>query len=359
MRSAVFYEGREIRVEDVPTPTPAPDEVLVRVGAAGICGSDLHHYRGANPWGQPLRTVDRRGHELAGVVVEVGAEVRGVRPGQRVGVEPTHLLGCGHCRPCRRGAYNICRTRETGGMERRRSAGFSEFDVAPAANLFPLPEDVSLDVGAIVDVYACAVHALNRLPARDVNAVVVIGTGAVGLTLGQVARATGARKVIVVGRREAALRAALEVGAADEVLNCNGAGDTGEAVRELTDGEGADAVFETVGGEGDTAAQAVAAAAFGGGVVVIGCFTRDVTVSYHEAAAKEVELRWSNGYSSWRGRREYQMALDLVAGGRLRASPLISHRFTLEETAEAFAVAADKRASGAIKVVVNPQPAVT
>ncbi|HEX8282875.1 MAG TPA: zinc-binding dehydrogenase [Pyrinomonadaceae bacterium] len=145
--------------------------------------------------------------------------------------------------------------------------------------------------------------------------------------------------------------------ASDEVLVRVGADDTGEAVRELTGGEGADAVFETVGGEGDTVARAVASVAFGGSIVVMGCFTRDVTVSYPEAAAKEIELRWSNGYSSWRGKREYQMALDLVAAGRLQASPLISHRFTLEETVEAFAVAADKRASGASKVVINPQPA--
>ena len=354
MRSAVFYAGQDIRIEDVPTPTPAPDEVLVRVAAAGICGSDLHHYRGVNPWGQPLRLVDRRGHELAGLVVEVGAEVRGVRAGQRVGVEPLHLLGCGHCRPCQRGAYNICQTRETGGMPRRRSVGFSEFDVAPTASLFPLPEHISLDVGAIIDVYACAVHALNRLPVQELNAVVVIGTGAVGLTLGQVARAAGVRKVIVVGRRAEALEVALDVGAADEVVNSIDVNDLGEAVRELTGGAGGDAIFETVGGEGDTIAQAVAAAAFGATVVVMGCFTRAVTVSYHEAAAKELALRWSNGYSSWRGQREYQMALDLVACGRLQAEPLISHRFALADTAEAFAVAADKRSSGAIKVVVNP-----
>jgi 2-desacetyl-2-hydroxyethyl bacteriochlorophyllide A dehydrogenase len=354
MRSAVFYAGRDIQVEDVPMPVPAPDEVLIRVMAAGICGSDLHHYRGANPWGQPLSLVDRRGHELAGLVVEVGAEVKGFRRGQRVGVEPLHLLGCGHCRPCQHGAYNICQTRETGAMPRRRSAGFSEFDVAPTKSLFPLPEHVSLDVGAMIDVYACAVHALNRLPVRDMNAVVVIGTGAVGLTLGQVARAAGARKVIVVGRRAATLKVALEVGAADEVVNSNGVSELEEAIRELTDGRGGDAIFETVGGEGDTVAQAVACAAFGGSVVVMGCFCRDVTLAAHVAAAKEIELRWSNGYASWRGQREYQLALDLVACGRLKAEPLISHRFALEDTAAAFAVAADKRLSGAIKVIVNP-----
>ena len=283
------------------------------VGAAGVCGSDLHHYRGINPWGQPLRLVDRRGHELAGIVVEVGSAVKGVRLGQRVGVEPLHLLGCGHCRPCGQGAYNVCQTRESGDMPRRRSVGFAEFDVAPAASLFPLPEHVALDVGAIIDVYACAVHALNRLPLQDMNAVVVIGTGAVGLTLGQVARAAGARKVIVVGRRDEVLKVALEVGAADEVVNSNSINDLGQAVRELTAGAGGDAVIETVGGEGDTIGQAVAAAAYGGNVIVMGCFWRDVTVSYHEAAAKEIALRWSNGYASWRGQREYQMALDLIA----------------------------------------------
>lgn len=357
MKAAVFHSSTDIRVEEVPTPEPAPGEVLVRVGAAGICGSDLHHYRGANPWGHPPRFPERRGHELAGVVVAVGRGVRGVRAGQRVGVEPTHLVGCGLCRQCLRGDYHICRAREARHLPRRRSAAFAEFDVADARNVFELPEHVSLEAGSLLDVYACAVHALNRLPAPAADAAVVIGTGALGLATGQVARAAGFGKVIVVGRREEALGAALDAGAADEVVNASASEEVGAAVRELTGGEGADAVFETVGGEGDTISGAIAAASFGGTVVVMGCFWRGVSVPYAPAASKEVVLRWSNGYSSWRGEREYGAALGLVSARRVAPEPLITHRFALEDVARAFAAAADKRASNAVKVVVKPDPA--
>ena len=354
MKTAVFYGGRDIRIEEMAVPVPGPGQILVEVGAAGICGSDLHRYRGHDPWGSIGAGPRRTGHELAGVVVELGPDVEGLTVGQRVGIEPTQLAGCGACRLCRRGDYHLCPQKPLHEGKRRTSAGFSELDLALAGNVFPLPDTLSFGVASMIDVYACAVHAVHRTPVADANAVVVLGTGPVGLAVGQVARALGARNTILVGRREEPLARAREVGAADRGLDLSLVESLGEAVRDLTRGEGADVVFETVGGSGDTVRQAAGAAGRGGIVVVLGAFVGDVSLGYREANEKEITLRWSNGYSSWRGEREYRTALDLMAAGRIDAEPLVTHRFPLQRIGEAFAAADDKRSSGAIKVVIEP-----
>ena len=355
MRAALFYGGRDIRVTELPDPTCGPGEVLVAIKAAGVCGSDLHPYRGADPWGSPAGLEPRRaGHELAGVVAGVGAGVTHVGVGQRVGIEPMHLVGCGRCRQCRRGDYHVCPTRGMHLGQRRGSAGFSELDVVVADNVYPLPDSVSLDAASLLDVYGCGVHAINRIPLRASEYVCVVGTGPIGLTMGQVARAAGAKRVIMIGRRDEPLQIALDVGAADAVINNTHVVHLAEAVADLTDGELCDAVFETVGGTEDTLGQSVEVAAFGGRVGIIGAFWGNVAVAYRSANRKELDVRWCNSYSTWHGKREFQIALDMVADGRVQAEPLISHRFPLAEIAAAFHAADDKRASGAIKVLVQP-----
>ena len=353
MKAALFYGGRDIRVEEVPDPLPGPGEVLIDVGAAGVCGSDLHPYRGASPWGEQLPGPRRAGHELAGIVAALGSGVTSLHVGQRVGIEPMHLVGCGACRQCRRGDYHVCPRRGLRDGQRRGSAGFSELDLAVAENVYPLPDHVSLDVASLLDVYGCGVHAVNRIPLRPTDSVCVVGTGPIGLTMGQVARAAGVRKVIMIGRRDEPLDFALRVGAADLVVN-NTTAPVGEAIADLTEGELCDAVFESVGGTSDTIEQAVEAAAFGGKIGIIGAFWGDVAVAYRAANRKEIDLRWCNSYATWNGVREYQIALDLVAEGRVQAEPLITHRFSLTQIADAFVAADDKRASGAVKVIVAP-----
>jgi L-iditol 2-dehydrogenase len=172
--------------------------------------------------------------------------------------------------------------------------------------------------------------------------------------MGQVARAAGARRVIMIGRRDEPLQLALRVGAADAVVNNSRVASVGEAIADLTQGELCDAVFETVGGHEDTIAQAVEAAAFGGRVGIIGAFWGDVAVAYRAANRKELDLRWCNSYSTWHGVREFQIALDLLSEARVQAEPLITHRFSLDEIGAAFVAADDKRASGAVKVLIQP-----
>ncbi|MFN8525284.1 MAG: alcohol dehydrogenase catalytic domain-containing protein [Chloroflexota bacterium] len=354
MRAAIFYGGKDIRVEDVPDPAPGDGEVLVRIGAAGVCGSDLHPYRGAPMPPSAIPWPRRSGHELAGTVVALGAGVTSVGVGQRVAVEPMHLVGCGACSACRRGDYHVCPTRGVRNGERRFSGGFSELDTVVAENVYPLPDHVSVDEASLLDVYGCGVHAIHRVPFRASDYVGVVGTGPIGMTMGQVARAAGARAVIMIGRRDALLRTALDVGAADLVVNNTAGSSVAEEIADLTGGAGCAVVYESVGGQAETVAQSIEAASFGGRVGIIGAFWGDLPIPSRAAMAKEVDLRWCNSYASWEGERELQIALDMLAAGRLNARPLITHRFPLTEIAQAFEAADDKRASGALKVIVQP-----
>jgi threonine dehydrogenase-like Zn-dependent dehydrogenase len=209
-------------------------------------------------------------------------------------------------------------------------------------------------VAALADVYACAVHALHRVPVGAGNDVVIIGSGAVGLALGQLARRSGAF-VTVVGRRPEALAAAYRLGAADATVDATGGDDLSDRVAAVTSGREVGTVFEAVGGAaGRTVRQAVEVVAPGGVVGILGAFAGDVAVPYRIANRKEVTLRWCNAYATWHGRREFSIALDRLAEGQLDASSLITHRFGLEEIAEAFRVADDRRCSGAIKVMIEP-----
>jgi 2-desacetyl-2-hydroxyethyl bacteriochlorophyllide A dehydrogenase len=351
MRTALFYGGTDIRVEERAVEEPGPGEVLVRVRSAGICGSDLHGYRGESPW--PREAPWRDGHELAGEIVAMGQGVSELSPGQRVGIEPEHLIGCGRCEWCRSGDSHLCESRGRRDGEMHRSRGFGEYDVCVASQVHVLPERVALDAAAILDCYACAVHAVRRAPVAPYATVAVIGTGAIGMTTGQVARAVGAARVAMVGTRPAPLEVAKRAGAAD-VGFAGLDGDPVGALLEDTGGRGADVVFETVGGTAPTLGQAVRMARRGGVICILGVYTGPPELDVATAYAKELTILWSNSYSTWNGVSEYAIALGMLAAGKLLAEPLITHHFPLSRIGDAFAAAADKKGSGAIKVMVHP-----
>jgi len=342
MLAARFYGGKDIRVEEVPDPVPGPGEVLVRVRAAGICGSDLHGYRRGTPGAAP-RTP---GHELAGEVVALGEGVVGLAPGERVGGEP--LVGCGHCAWCRSGDYHLCPELEhIGGA---RPGGFARYTVAPADRLYPLPPQVTCDEAALLDVLAVAVHALSRVPVAPGERVAVIGAGAIGLSIAQMAALSGGM-VAVLGRRDAPLRLAAQF---PNVTGLRLQDEPVAAVRAWSGGEGADVVFEAVGGTADTLDLALHLAAPHGQVGAVGSFQEPQTLDVRVAMRGELSVSWVWSYARRGHRPEFAIALELLAAGALQAAPLITHRFPLERTAEAFAVAEDKRTYESIKVLVIP-----
>ena len=350
MKTAYFYGGKDIRVVEEEIPTPGPGEVLFKVMSAGVCGSDLHNYRGHRvredvPWQQ--------GHELSGVIAGLGEGVSGFEIGQRVGIEAEHLIGCGSCRWCQDGQYHICPDRGVRHGVRQSSHGYSQYDVCIAENVTVLPDDVSFDAAALVDCYACGVHAINRVPDIAGQDVAIIGAGAIALTLGQVAKARGAVKVILIGTRQQSVDVAVAAGSADVGVVSSSA-DPVEAVMDVTGSDGAAVTFETVGGQSQLIQQAVEMTRRGGVVSVLGLFTKSQTVDPVLAMEREISIQWSNSFSSWNSEREFSTALDLLVAGHLNADPIVTHHFGIDEIDRAFAVTDDKRSSGAIRVIVQP-----
>ena len=347
MKAARFYTGRDIRVEEIPDPKPASGQVLVRVRAAGICGSDLHTYRRGTllfPERAPLIL----GHELAGEVLALGQGVADLKVGQRVAVEP--LIGCGSCPACTSGDYHLCP--QLAHIGNFYPGGFAEMVVAPRGKVFPLPDSVEMDAAGILDVYACAVHALHRVPVAVNDSVLVMGGGAIGLTTAQAVRAAGARRLFVMATHPRAARVAREIGA-ESVINPRET-DPVAAVMALTDGKGVDVAIEAVGGSANTLEVALQVAARGGRVGALGSFPNPVSLPVNSGLRRELSLNWIWSYAMWKGVPEFKIALDLVAEGRVDPKPLITHAFPLGEIEAAFQSALDKKTSDSIKVMIHP-----
>jgi threonine dehydrogenase-like Zn-dependent dehydrogenase len=305
------------------------------VRSAGICGGDLHEYRAgvqlyATPYPRPAQ-----GHELAGIVAAVGTGVEHFASGDRVAVQP--MISCGACAQCAAGRRGLCARLEHLGVG--RPGGFAELCLAPAENLFQLPPDVGDDEGALLDCTAVAVHALARVPVRPGARVAVLGAGAIGLAVAQLAKLSGGHVTLVATRR-APLDLALGLGV-DDVVDL-GAGEAPPT--------GADIVFETAGGT-TLLERALAAAAPGATIGLVGEAFDAQPLQPDSVLPRELTLAfvWSHD-----GRAEYERALDLAARGDVRLAPAVTHRYPLSELEEAFATASDRDRTEAIKVVVTP-----
>ncbi len=335
MQAVTFYGPRDFRFEELPDPTPGPGEAVVRVRSAGICGGDLHEYRAGvqlypTPYPRPAQ-----GHELSGTVAAIGVGTEGIAPGDRVAVQP--MISCGACKECAEGRYGLCPRLEHIGVA--RSGGFAELCLAPAENLFLLPPNVSDDEGALLDCVAVAVHAVRRVPVAPGARVIVLGAGAIGLAVAQLAKLCGGH-VTVVATRQAPLEVARARGA-DEVV------DVGAGEDSPTD---ADVVFETAGGP-TLLDRALAAAGPGATIGLVGEVFDAQPLELAAALTRELTLAfvWSHD-----GRGEFERALELAASGDVRLSSAVTHHFPLSELERAFATASDRGRTGAIKVVVTP-----
>jgi L-iditol 2-dehydrogenase len=342
MKQAVTYGPGEIGVIDAIDPTPAPNEIVLRVSAAGICGSDLHFHRRPPAAERSCRPLG--GHEFCGRVTAVGSEVAHVAPGDRVGVEP--LVGCGLCRFCGAGHYHFCPELK------HLSGGFGELAKAPADKVFRIPDHVSDDAAAILDCLACGVHAVQRYAPGFTDTAIVLGDAAIGLSTLQVARANGAGRIGVIGHHAHALDIARRVGA-DFTVNSHEQ-DPIAAVRELTGGLGADVVYESVGGTASTLVEAAQLVRPGGTIVVAGCFTDAPAPDWRRLMRYEVNLLFSWSYARWNGVPEFQLALDLLAAGKVDGAAMVTHHFPLEQVGQAFQAALKKGESKATKVLVTP-----
>jgi 2-desacetyl-2-hydroxyethyl bacteriochlorophyllide A dehydrogenase len=339
MRAAFAKGPGSVVVEDAGEPRPGAGDVVVRVRACGICGSDLHWYHD-----QMMIPQVCPGHEIAGEVAMAGAGVDGLREGDRVSVEG--IASCGACRYCLAGDYHYCRSLGVVGMT--IPGGFAEYLKIPARHCFPVGE-MDFATAALSEPLGVAVHGVRIAGLHVGQRVLVLGAGTIGLMAVVAARAGGAGEVLVTARRPQQKAAALALGA-DRVIDDADDGALIEAAGESP----VDLVVESVGGSASTLDSAVTACRPGGTICLLGVYTTSVPFPALFTVAKELTIKGSFVYNRAGSRADFEVVTDLLRrqGARI-AQTMITHRFPLAEIAQAFKTAADKT-SGSIKVTVTP-----
>ena len=309
-----------------PIPTPKANEVLVKLEYVGICGSDMHYYETGAIGNFIVEPPFVLGHEPGGVVVEVGQDVKHLKVGDRVALEPGKT--CGHCEFCRTGRYNLCpdvvffATPPVDGV-------FQEYVAHEADLCFKLPENVSTLEGALIEPLAVGFHAANQGSAHAGQTAVVMGAGCIGLVTMMALKAEGVSKVYVVDIMQKRLDKAMELGA-DGVINGKDE-DAVEAVMRLTEGAGCDLVIETAGTE-FTTRQCIRMTKKGATIVLVGYSkTGEMTLPMSMALDKELTIK-----TIFRYRHIYPMAIDAVASGRVNLKGIVTDLFDFDDLQNAM-----------------------
>ncbi|HLL64910.1 MAG TPA: alcohol dehydrogenase catalytic domain-containing protein [Micromonosporaceae bacterium] len=326
MRALVFRGPADLCVADFPDPVPGPDEVLLRITATGICGSDLHGYTGENGRRHAGQIM---GHETVGRIVGVGSAVpedRNLRPGRVATVNP--VIGCGHCTACAAGDEHRCVRRRVIGVDPTLRSAFAELMTAPAGNVILLPDDVPEEYGALVEPLAVGYHAAVRGAITPQDRVLVVGGGPIGQACALAARRLGASRIAVsdLSPHRRALLGKLALATIDPAD-----GAVGERVRALLDGP-ADVVLDAVG-TGASLADAFAGSAFGARIVLVGMNAPEITLQAYEISTQERSITGSFCYPS----AEFRQTADWVATGPPELAHLIEGRTPLAGGPDAFA----------------------
>jgi L-iditol 2-dehydrogenase len=343
VKALVLTEYGRLSVNDVEMPRIAPDEVLVRVGACGICGSDVHGMDGST--GRRIPPIIM-GHEAAGVIAEVGGSVSGWKVADRVTFDST--VYCGACWHCLRGEVNLCDQRRVLGVscaEFRRDGAFAEYVAVPSRILYRVPDGLSLEKAAMVEAVSVAVHAVKRTHLERSASVAVMGAGMIGLLVVQVLKAVGCRRIIAIDLDPERLALSLRLGATDAI-----GADSAEVaadVRRICDGRGADAVFEVVG-MAHTFATAVECARKGGSVTLVGNAEPRVAMPLQAVVTRQITLIGTCASAG-----EYPECLDLIASGKVNVTDFMSAVAPLGEGARWFERLRAKE-KGLMKVLLKP-----
>ncbi len=344
MQALLLTDYRKLEITDLPIPQIGPHDVLVKVHACGICGSDIHGYDGSSGRRIPPLVM---GHEAAGVVEHVGNAVESVRAGDRVTFDST--VWCGECEYCRRGAINLCDRREVLGVscgDYRRNGAFAEYVAVPEWIVYPLPDALAFEHAALIEAVSVAVHAVERTPVALGGTAALVGTGMIGLLVMQALKLAGASRVIAVDLEESKLEIARGLGATDTVAAGKPA-DVVKAVGELTGGRGADVVVEAVG-IAPTVESAVEIVRKGGHVTLVGNLAPRVEFPLQTVVTRELTVA-----GSCASRGEYPACIELLARKAIRVDPLITARAPLQAGPDWF----DRLYAGepgAMKVVLQP-----
>jgi L-iditol 2-dehydrogenase len=348
MQALVVLEPERFEIQEVPVPEPGPMEVLCRVKAVSICGTDSHLIAGDYPGFWPPAFPIIPGHEWSGEIVALGpgAEKAGWSVGDRVA--GTSHDACGVCQQCVEGRYNLCEN--YGVMDLHRQYGHNyqgadaEYVVHGVKCIFPLPEAVSWEEGAVIDPASIALHVANRARIQPGDTVGIMGGGAIGLLGGEAARIRGAGRVIVVEPLPQRRQKALDMGF--EVIDSS-AGDAGAALREMTGGLGVDKIIEAAGVP-ITVQWSLAALRKGGRIAAVGIPNKGVEINMRDLVLYELEIAGSRASAG-----EMRRVMPHVADGRMRLREVMTHEFALADYAAALATFRDP-GSGAIKIIIKP-----
>ncbi|RUU28275.1 iditol 2-dehydrogenase [Mesorhizobium sp. M6A.T.Ca.TU.002.02.2.1] len=338
---AVRLEGvGSIALREVGKPTAGPDDLLVRIEACGVCGTDRHLYHGEFPCTPPVTP----GHEFSGIVEAIGTAVSGFSVGDRVTGDPN--IACGRCPHCHAGHINLCYNLIAIGI--RRDGGFAEYVVLPQKQAFLLPKDLKPTHGAFCEPLGCCLHGMDLARIKPGSSVAVLGGGVIGLLTVQLARLAGATTIILSTRQASRRALAEELGATATVdpSACDII-DTVGGPSGLLPG-GVDVVFECAGVR-ETVEQSMRLAKSGGTVVIVGVMPQGMKAEFEPFDLLFRELKV---LGSFLNPFTHRRAADLIASGAIEIDKLISRQVTLEEAA---AVIANPPAPGEVKVLVVPR----
>lgn len=340
MLQQVMTSPGVIEFRQVPTPEPGPGQVLIKIMEIGVCGSDIHVYHGEHPFTSYPVT---QGHEVSGIVEKLGPGAEGLVPGQKVTIQPQ--LVCGKCWPCRHGKYNLCEELRVMGFQATGVA--SEYFAVDAAKVTPLPEEMSLEEGAMIEPLAVAVHAVRRAGDAAGKDICVLGAGPIGILVAQAAKGMGAGRVMVTDISSLRLEKARECGA-DFCVNTKEK-DFGQALAECFGPDKADVIYDCAGND-ITMGQAIQYARKGSTIILVAVFAKTAHVDLAVLNDHELDLNTSMMYRN----EDYVEAIRLAASGRVRLMPLLSKRFPFREYLDAYRYIDENRES-AMKVLIDVQ----
>ncbi len=341
MKALLLSQYRKLEVADVPQPEPGPDEVLIRVAACGICGSDVHGYDGSS--GRRIPPIVM-GHEAAGTISAVGKNVGGFSTGDRVTIDST--VYCGACPSCRRGEINLCDRREVLGVscgDYSRAGAFAEFVAVPSRIVHRLPAHLPFAQAALLEAVAVALHAVSLVPVNSGDSALVIGAGTIGLLLQQALRLAGCSRVFVTDIDPTRLNLSAELGATAVFPAANLA----KEISSRTSGVGVDTAIEAVGNTA-TIAAAIDNVRKGGTVVLVGNISPEISLPLQKVVSRQIRLQGSCASAG-----EYPRAIELLSNGAIQVKPLITATAPLAQGPQWFE-RLHAREPNLMKVVLTP-----
>ena len=326
MKALLLSRYKHLEIVDLPEPVPGPGEVLVRIAACGICGSDIHGYDGST--GRRIPPIVM-GHEAAGTVCGWGEGVTGFANDDRVTFDST--VYCGSCTPCLRGEVNLCEHRQVLGVsctDYHRPGAFAEYVAVPSHAVHRLPDNLSFEEAAMLEPLSVALHAVSLAPVQAGDTALVVGAGMIGLLLVQVLSTAGCSRVFVADLDQSRLDLARTAGATDVIAAGT---DPAEAVLQNTGGTGVDVAIEAVG-RTETVQASIDSVRKGGTVVLVGNVAPEVALPLQKVVTRQIRLQGSCASAG-----EYPRAIELLASGALEVRSLITAVAPLDDGPRWFA----------------------